>query len=109
MSEKKLSPEEAEAWVKEFGKERENGRGTFGKSRLVHIDCASEDHYACVAPFCECECHERANELLANQKSAILKAVEGLRQNSHFHHGSYVQGHNHALDKALTAIKETTE
>lgn len=78
MSEKKLSPEEAEAWVKEFGKERENGRGTFGKSRLVHINCASEDHYACVAPFCECECHERANELLANQKSAILKAVEGL-------------------------------
>lgn len=44
--------------------------------------------------------------LLLTHTEAMVKAVEGLRQNSHIHHGSYVQGHNHAIDKSISAIRK---
>ena len=73
MSEQgQLSPAEAEAWVKEFG----NRASRLGKSRLVHIDCASEDHGLCVAPLCECECHERIVEAIRAHVEKLIAKME---------------------------------
>lgn len=47
---------------------------------------------------------ELSNALSA-QLATISKAVGELRVNKHIHHGSWVQGHNTALDEVLQVIE----